>query len=291
MTSILKNRVISIRGLLSVLCFATITSVSVSATEYRLFVNDTAACRSAGVSGSVCLVAVGAAAASSSTSVTSTASTSTPVTSTASSTTGTAAGCVVTTWNPCSNAAGNTSASSSSASSTLTASAPPVTSTVSSTVTSTATPAPAAGTVSGGDLDFGSGGGNSSGYTYPLTVTNTITAFPFTVKQGSFFGQVAIAPTSSPFPSDGTGVRMWISKSAGGDPLGGRCSKNLGREAGMWWDQTASLGYGCAIPNASTKLYLNLRACISASSDSTCRSSSAPGSAAPIYIKGISQAR
>jgi hypothetical protein len=122
-------------------------------------------------------------------------------------------------------------------------------------------------------------------------VTNTITALPFTVKQGSFFGQLAIAPTSSPFPGDGTGVRMWISKAAGGDPLAGRCSKNMGREAGMWWDQTASLGYGCAIPNASTQLYLNIRACISASSDTTCRSSSAPGSPAPIYIKGISQVR
>jgi len=41
-------------------CFLAMTSTSVSATEYRLFVDDAAACSSAGKTGSVCVVEVGA---------------------------------------------------------------------------------------------------------------------------------------------------------------------------------------------------------------------------------------
>ena len=56
-------------------CFLAMTSTSVSATEYRLFVDDAAACSSAGKTGSVCVVEVGATTFSSTTSTTSTTTT------------------------------------------------------------------------------------------------------------------------------------------------------------------------------------------------------------------------
>jgi hypothetical protein len=59
MSLTVKQHPISLSKLLLGLCCLSTVSVGASATEYRLFVNDTAACSSAGVSGSVCLVAVG----------------------------------------------------------------------------------------------------------------------------------------------------------------------------------------------------------------------------------------
>ena len=143
-----------------------------------------------------------------------------------------------------------------------------------------------------GDLDFGSGGGSSGVTTYSVTVTNDIIAHPFTVIPGVFYGGISIVPTSSPFPDDGTGVRMWWSETAGGQPLAGDieitpCSANLGREGSRYWDQSGTIGYGCTIDNVATILYLNLQACISAIDDTTCGAADAlAGSAAPIYIQG-----
>jgi hypothetical protein len=119
-------------------------------------------------------------------------------------------------------------------------------------------------------------------------VTNDITAYPFTVKQGAYYGGVTIVPTSTPFPDDGTGVRLWWSKTAGGQPLGGAsCSANLGKEGSRYWDQSKTKGYGCTIDNVTSNLYLNLRACDSAADDTTCGAADAKaGSAAPIYIQG-----
>ena len=215
-------------------CFLAMTSTSVSATEYRLFVDDAAACSSAGKTGSVCVVEVGA---------------------------------------------------------TTFSSAPSTTTTTTTTTTSedtTADSAPAGGSVAAGDLDFGSGGGNSGSRTYPITVTNDVTAYPFTVKQGAYFGSITIVPTSKPFPADGTGVRLWWSKTAGGQPLGGAsCAANIGKEGVRYWDQSKTKRYGCTIDNVGSKLYLNLQACISSSSDSNCSADDAKaGSAAPIYIQG-----
>jgi hypothetical protein len=217
-------------------CFLAMTSTSVSATEYRLFVDDAAACSSAGKTGSVCVVEVGATTFSSTTSTTST-----------------------------------------------------TTTTSEDTITdSVSVSAPAGGSVETRDLDFGSGGGNSGVSTYSVSVTNDIIAYPFTVKQGAFYGSVSIVPTSRPFPADGTGVRLWWSKTAGGQPLAGAsCSANLGKEGTRYWDQSNTRGYGCTIDNVDSTLYLNLRACISASSDTTCGADDAKaGSAAPIYIQG-----
>ena len=143
-----------------------------------------------------------------------------------------------------------------------------------------------------GDLDFGSGGDSSGVTTYPVTVTNDIIAHPFTVSEGAFYGSVSIAPTSSPFPDDGTQVRMWWSETAGGQPLPGDiettpCSANVGREGTRFWDQTGTRGYGCTVDNVATILYLNLQACISAVDDTTCSAADAQaGSPAPIYIQG-----
>jgi hypothetical protein len=239
MFSIAKKSPVQVGEFLVGFCFLAMTCTSVSATEYRLFVNDAAACSSAGKTGSVCVVEVGATTFSSTTSATSTTITTTT--------------------------------------------------TSEDTITdSVSVSAPAGGSVETGDLDFGSGGGNSGTRTYPITVTNDITAYPFTVKQGAYYGGVTIVPTSTPFPDDGTGVRLWWSKTAGGQPLGGAsCSANLGKEGSRYWDQSKTKGYGCTIDNVTSNLYLNLQACDSAADDTTCGAADAKaGSAAPIYIQG-----
>ena len=223
-------------------CFLAMTSTSVLATEYKLFVDDAAACKSAGKTGSVCVVEVEATTFSAAT------------TSTSSSTTATTT-------------SEDTTADS---------------------VSSSAVSAPAGGSVETGDLDFGSGGGNSGVSVYRVSVTNDTIAYPFTIKQGAFYGRVSIGPTSLPFPADGTGVRLWWSKTAGGQPLAGAsCSANVGREGTRYWDQSGTRRYGCTIDNVESTLYLNLRACISVKTDVTCGADDAKaGSAATIYIQG-----
>ena len=170
-------------------CFLAMISKSVSATEYRLFVDDAASCSSAGKTGSVCVVEVGATAVS-------------------------------------------------SAATTPSASTTPVS--VSS--------APAGGSVEDGDLDFGSGGGNSGTRTYLVSVTNDTIAYPFTVKQGAFAGSVGIYPSSKPYPTDGSEIRLWWSKEKGGEPLPGvDCNPYIGRTSSLSWDQTGTVGYGLSL--------------------------------------------
>ena len=223
-------------------CFLAMTSTSVSATEYRLFVDDVAACSSAGKTGSVCVVEVEA--------TTFSAATTSPSSSTTATTT-----------------SEDTTADS---------------------VSSSTVSAPVGGSVETGDLNFGSGGGNSGVSVYSVVVTNDTIAYPFTVKQGAFYGRISIGPTSRPFPADGTGVRLWWSKTAGGQPLAGAsCSANVGREGTRDWDQSGTRRYGCTIDNVDSTLYLNLRACISVKTDTTCGADDASaGSDAPIYIQG-----
>ncbi|MDG2443708.1 MAG: hypothetical protein P8M13_10705 [Luminiphilus sp.] len=214
-------------------CFLAMISTSVSATEYRLFVDDAAACSSAGKTGSVCVVEVGA-----TTSSSATATTSTPTTAT--------------------------------------------------TSTPTTATTPVGGSVETGDLDFGSGGGNSGVSTYFVSVTNDTIAYPFTVKQGAFYGSVGIYPSSKPYPTDGSEIRLWWSKAKGGEPLAGAaCHPRIGRESKNSWDQSGKRGYGCPIENIDSTIYLNLRACISASDDTTSTAPDAKvGSAVPTYIGG-----
>ena len=121
---------------------------------------------------------------------------------------------------------------------------------------------------------------------YSVLVTNDTIAYPFTIKQGAFYGRISIGPTSVPFPADGTGVRLWWSKTAGGQPLAGAsCSAKVGREGTRYWDQSKTRGYGCTIDNVDSTLYLNLQACISTSDDTTCSAADAKaGSAVPTYI-------
>ena len=221
-------------------CFLAMISTSVSATEYRLFVDDAAACSSAGKTGSVCVVEVGA-----TTSSSATATTSTPTTAT-------------------------------------------TTTTTTDSVSSSTVSAPVGGSVETGDLDFGSGGGNSGVSTYFVSVTNDTIAYPFTVKQGAFYGSVGIYPSSKPYPTDGSEIRLWWSKAKGGEPLAGAaCHPRIGRESKNSWDQSGKRGYGCPIENIDSTIYLNLRACISASDDTTCTAPDAKaGSAVPTYIGG-----
>ena len=142
--------------------------------------------------------------------------------------------------------------------------------------------------VTAGDLDFGSGGGSSGVTTHSLTVTNDTVAHPFTVIEGAYYGSVGIYPTSTPYPTDGTEVRMWWSETAGGPPLAGAdCSPRIGREANNTWDQSETVGYGCQIDNVDSTLFLNVRACISTPDDTTCTAVDAEaGSPVPIYIGG-----
>ena len=142
--------------------------------------------------------------------------------------------------------------------------------------------------VTTGDLDFGSGGDSSGVTTYPVTVTNDIIANPFTVIEGAYYGSVGIYPSSTPYPTDGTEIRMWWSKTAGGPPLeGASCSPRIGRESNNTWDQSGEIGYGCLIDNVDSTLFLNLRACISTSDDTTCTAADAEaGSPVPTYIGG-----
>ena len=224
-------------------CFLAMTSTSVLAAEYKLFVDDAAACSSAGKTGSVCVVEVEATTFSSTT--TSTTSSSTTATTTSEDTTA-------------------------------------------DSVSSSAVSAPAGGSVETGDLDFGSGGGNSGVSTYFVSVTNDTIAYPFTVKQGAFYGSVGIYPSSQPYPTDKSEIRLWWSKSKGGEPLAGAaCHPRIGRESKNSWDQSGKRGYGCPIENIDSTIYLNLRACISASDDTTCTAPDAKaGSAVPTYIGG-----
>ena len=266
MFSIAKKSTTQVGEFLVGFCFLAIISTSVSAAEYRLFVNDQAACSSAGKTGSVCVVEIGETTPSTVTPTTVTPTTVTPTTSPpAVVTTSTDDDCVVSTWEDC---GGDGAASPGTVSS--------------------ETSAPSGGTVAGGNLDFGSGGSNAGVKTYPVTVTNDIIAYPFTIIQGAYYGTVVIVPTSKPFPDDGTEVRMWWSKTAGGQPLAGAaCSGNLGREGSRYWDQSGTRGYGCTIDNTAATLFLNLQACISTANDTTCSAAgAAAGSPAPIYLQG-----
>ena len=112
---------------------------------------------------------------------------------------------------------------------------------------------------------------------------------PLSVVPGQYAGQINVVPTSNGWPTDGSGVRIWISSTAGGAPLSSYwCSVNLGQEGSLNWDQTGTISYGCPIPNQKGELFVNLELCISGQKDRSC---SAPGAkagseSAMIYISG-----
>ena len=289
-----KRSTTQVGELLVGFCFLAMTSTSVSATEYRLFVDDAAACSSAGKTGSVCVVEVAA------TTVSTVISTTSPPTTV--TTTTTADDCDVTgTWSSCDNGATteeltttevDTTAGEDTTTGVVTTTEDDTTTGVvtttedDTTILSEAASAPSGDTVVTGDLDFGSGGGDSGVTTHRISVTNDIIAYPFTVKQGAFYGSVGIYPTSQPYPTNGSEIRLWWSKTKGGPPLAGvDCSPRIGRESNNTWDQSKTVGYGCQIDNVDSTLYLNLQACISTSDDTTCSAADAKaGSAVPTYI-------
>lgn len=263
----------SLRTLIGVtaLCYVSLFNSGAGAAEYRLIIGDSATCSANGRSGSDCVLPVGT------TTVSTTSTTTTPSSNSTSS--GNSNGdCVVTVWNPCSGPGSATNNPPPPASTTTTAPAP----------APAPTPAPAPNAVAG-TLDFGSGGLDAGGRTFPINVTSSVTSYPFSVVQGRWTGSVGIVPTSSPFPVDGSEVRMWWSTTQGGSALGAACSGNLGSEGFLYWDQTGEQGYGCAIPNQDTTLFLNVRLCISSRTDTTCSSSAAQftGATAPVYIRGL----
>ncbi|MDG2443472.1 MAG: hypothetical protein P8M13_09505 [Luminiphilus sp.] len=258
----------------TVLCigsaFLMFASANLAAAEYKLFINDATACRNAGASGDICVVAVNGTATTTTTTTTTTAPANT-------NTTGSASGCVVTSWNPCSNAT--------STPTTTTTSTPTNTAVIVSAPVSTA-PAP----TSNATLDFGSGGTYATGNTNALTVSPGVTSLPFTTAAGkNYSGQVGIVPTSGRVPEDGSEIRMWISTTKGGAPLAGRgCSTYVGFEGDIRWDQSGTSVSSCQIPYGSN-LFVNLGLCISDNSDTTCGATGAKfgAEAAPIYVWGV----
>jgi hypothetical protein len=269
MTSTVTTHFLRGAALCATACFVLYASVDSLAAEYRLFVNDTAGCRSVGMSGSNCVVPAGT-------------KTSTTQTTTSSSS---SSDCVVTTWNPCANSSSSTSTSSSSSSS----SSSSVTTAPSSSSTTTSVTSTTVSTGNGNQLDYGSGGGAVQKSTIEIKAGQT-KALNFTTQAGKYFGGVTIVPTSGFSVNDGSSVRMWLSTSAGGAPLAGRaCSKNVGVEGGVSWDQTGTRSYACQVP-APANLFLNLALCISDAGDTTCTAAGARygSQTQPAYIRGSS---
>ena len=184
--------------------------------------------------------------------------------------------CVVTTWNNCggSSSGGSTSGGSTSGG-------------TSSGGSGACSPS---SRLQCGSLDYGSGGNDSTGKTTRLELDPGVTlALPFSVAPGANYGQIAIVPTSFGLPDDGAGVRMWWSAEAGGKPLANAwCSRNIGFEGSGYWVQSGKISYGCPIPDAAGKYFVNLQLCISDRSDTSCSAPGAkPGSeSAYIYIQG-----
>ena len=229
-----------------------------------------------------CVIAVGADAGSTAGGSTSGGSTSGGSTSGGSTSGGSTSGeCVTTSWNDCS---GSTSGGSTSGGSTSGGS------TSGGSTSGGSVGCAAGGDVTCGERNYGSGGSDATGRTTRLKLEpGRITAFPFSVVPGDYYGQVGIVPTSSPFPDDGSEVRMWWSTEAGGKPISDPlCQQNLGREGTIWWRQTKVISFGCSIPNQKATLFLNLKLCISDRLDTSC---SGPGArdgseTADVYISG-----
>lgn len=260
-----------ISALLTGACLLSTVSVSQSA-EYRLIIGDSASCRANGKTGPDCVLPASAVASN----------TSTTSTTSSTSQNSSSGGCVVTSWNNCAGSGSSTPSSTSQSNVTST-------STTTTTTVATSSPPPAVSTTAvAGTLDFGSGGLDAGGSTNRIEVTGGVTSLPFTTVPGRTYGRVSIVPTSTPLPTDGTGIRMWWSSAKGGTPLSADCAKNVKFEGGSYWYQDNGLSYGCEIPNGSATLYLNLRACISARTDTSCSASDAkPGGNSVVYIRGI----
>ena len=276
MTSTVTTHFVRGAALCATVCFVLYASVDSLAAEYRLFVNDAAGCRSVGMSGSNCVVPAGT--------KTSTGQTTTSSSSSSASSSSSSSDCVVTTWNPCANSS-STSSSSSGSTTTPTSFPTNTTSTTSTTSTASAT----VSTGNGNQLDFGSGGGAVQKSTIEIKSGQT-KALSFTTQAGKYFGGVTIIPTSGFSVNDGSSVRMWLSTTAGGAPLAGRaCSKNVGVEGGVSWDQTGTRSYACQVP-APANLFLNLALCISDAGDTTCTAAGARygSQTQPAYIRGSS---
>ncbi|MDG2443427.1 MAG: hypothetical protein P8M13_09280, partial [Luminiphilus sp.] len=253
MFSIAKKMTALCGEFLAVLCFLAMTSTSVLATEYRLFVNDEAACLNAGKSGSVCVVELVAAAPETVTAPVVVPETppdpvvvpETPPDPVVVPETPPAPvvesddECVVTSWQKCDDAGTETDAA-------------PEESEVAPSVGTVSVEAsePSGNTVVTGKLDFGSAG-KDAGKTrnHPVTVTNDIIAYPFSIREGSYSGSVAVTPQIGGFPDDSTQIRLWWSSTRGGEPLGLWCSQNVGREGAMYFDQTGMKDGFCQVGN------------------------------------------
>ena len=271
MSSIAKKITALSGEFLAGLCFLAMTSTSVLATEYRLFVNDEAACLNAGKSGSVCVVELVAAAPETVTAPVVVPETPPdPVVESDDE-------CVVTSWQKCDDAGTDTDAAPEE--SAVAASA--------GTVSSEASE-PSGNTVVTGELDFGSAG-KDAGKTrnHAVTVTNDIIAYPFSIREGSYSGSVVVTPQIGGFPDDGTQIRLWWSNTRGGEPLGEWCSANVGREGTRYFDQTGIKEGFCQVGNTERVVYLNMQACISSLTDTWCHDADATaGSPAAIKIIG-----
>ena len=210
--------------------------------------------------------------------------------------------CVVTTWNDCGGVSGGTTSGGTTSGGTTsggtTSGGTTSGGTTSGGTTSGGTTSGGTGScsstggVSCGSLNYGSAGSDATGNTSRLTVSpGTTVALPFTNKAGSYYGAVNVVPTSSPFPNDGSGLRMWWSKEAGGPPVSSNCEANIGREGTLWWDQGSSLSSACKLGSSQSSYFLNVALCISSYNDSSCSDPSVKygNESASVYISGALQ--
>lgn len=198
---------------------------------------------------------------------------STTVATTAPAPTGTSSGddgCVNEgTWNTC-GSADDASSTDNTTSTDNTSSTNDASSTDNSGSTSTSNNTTMVASTSGSP-NYGSGGGNATGNSEAITLTPGETlALPFSVVPGSYSGTIGIVPTSLGFPTDGSQIRMWFSRTAGGAALADRwCSNNLGSEGAVKWSQKGEQAK-CPIPNEKADMFVNVRLCISDRKDRSC---------------------
>ena len=128
------------------------------------------------------------------------------------------------------------------------------------------------GACASGTQDYGSGGdATQNGPKAIILQPGETLALPFSVVPGNYYGNVGIVPHPTPFPEDGSQVRIWLSATADGPALSQRqCSKNVGQEGALNWDQTGKTDWKCQIPNEKAQLFLNLKLCISDRLDRSC---------------------
>ena len=250
-------------------------------------------CKSNGANSTTdsCVIAVEAAAVSSTSTSTSNSSGSssgtTSTTTTTSTSSNTSSGDCTTqgTWSNCDSTSSSGSTSSTGTTSTGGTS---TTSTTSTTTTTTTNSAGSSSCTSSGSVvcrseDIGSGGAYSTGNTIRVNVAKgQVHVFPFTVSPGTYSGSIGRSRTSTEV-GDGS-PRVWFSLEPNGKAI---CSaaQPASYYGASRWTQLAD-GSGCKLGNTKGVYYYNVTVCNAPTSDRTCQSSGATPSSedSSLYI-------